>query len=365
MVLIAGYFKNNKRKLMILLMILTVFIGVLILVRNDYYLYTETIVNVINVTETEIGGDTAAEPSYTQEIEAKIMNGKNKGKIIKFENVRSYSGLFDFNIRKGNDVFVDLNDNLTLSTVNGFKRDFWAALELCVFCFALMLVAGKKSRPIFLSTFINIIIFALIIFLNTLSLNIFILFIIGTVLFTVITLFIIGGYRRKAFAAVMSTLLSVLIMMIIAVICFKIYADEIYYETIEYSEYISSYENIFYSGVLISGLGAIMDIAIVVSAAVNELIEKNPEIPVKELKKSAWSIVQDITGTMMNVLFFSCIAGTLPIVIFITQNGLFSYAFSHYGSAEIIRALVGCIGIVLAGPISYLVNIILRKGRKS
>ncbi|MCL2774033.1 MAG: YibE/F family protein, partial [Oscillospiraceae bacterium] len=84
-----------------------------------------------------------------------------------------------------------------------------------------------------------------------------------------------------------------------------------------------------------------------------------------ELRKSAWVIVQDITGTMMNVLFFSCISGTLPLLIFITRNGLLFNAFTYYGSAEIIRALVGCIGIVLAGPAAYSVNIIVRRRRKS
>ena len=40
----------------------------------------------------------------------------------------------------------------------------------------------------------------------------------------------------------------------------------------------------FYSGVLISGLGAIMDTSIIMATSINELIEKDPQIDTKALK---------------------------------------------------------------------------------
>ena len=80
------------------------------------------------------------------------------------------------------------------------------------------------------------------------------------------------------------------------------------------------------------------------------------------MKKSAWAISQDITGTMMNVLLISCIAGTMPMVIYLVYNGLpINTAIEYFGSAEIIRAFIGAIGIVLAVPIAYFVNISIRK----
>jgi len=358
---VKEYIRNNKIKILSLSILLFIFIGALAFIKNDYFLYKEIIVHVISVSETEISGNDEMEPRYTQNMEARIMNGENKGHIIQFENERSYSGLFDYDISKGDDVFVKLNSDLSFSNVDGFKRDFWVALEAAIFCYALILVADKRSGLIFLSTFVNIIIFTLILFLNSKSIDLFALFVLGTLLFTVLTLVIIGGFNKKTLAAIISTLISVVIMMATAIVCFNIFNHDIHYETIEFSEYLLEFKNVFYSGVLISGLGAIMDITIIISSAVNELINKDPEISSKELKKSAWIIVQDISGTMMNVLFFSCVAGALPILIFVIRNGQITYAFSYYGSAEIIRALIGCIGIVLAGPVSYLVNVILRK----
>ena len=37
------------------------------------------------------------------------------------------------------------------------------------------------------------------------------------------------------------------------------------------------------------------------------------------------------------------------------------FAFEYFAMAEVIRALVGCIGIILAVPVSYIVNIAMRK----
>ncbi|MCL2773754.1 MAG: YibE/F family protein, partial [Oscillospiraceae bacterium] len=287
---IKKYIMNNKLRVLILSIILVFFVGVLIFVKNDYFLYTKTIVKAINVSETEINStnDNETEPHYMQMVEAKIMNGKYKGQIIEFTNERSYSGLFDYNIGKGDDVFVEQRGDLSLAAVDGFKRDFWAALEILIFCYVLILVASKRSSLILLSTFINIIVFISIVFLNMKSsVNLLALFSIGTFIFTVITLCIIGGFNKKTFCAIISALISVIFMMTIAVVCFSIFRYDIHYETIEFSEYITEFQNVFYSGVLISGLGAIMDITIIISSAVSELINKNPEISSEELRKSA------------------------------------------------------------------------------
>jgi len=138
------YKRGNKYKILTLSIILIFFIGALVFIKNDYFLYKEIIVKAVDVSESETSGVTA-EPDYTQKVEAKIMNGENKGRMIEFENERSYSGLFDYNIRKGDDIFVMLRDDLSVTSVSGFKRDFWPALEISVFCFALILVAAKKA----------------------------------------------------------------------------------------------------------------------------------------------------------------------------------------------------------------------------
>lgn len=352
--------------MILLLVLLVLMIGILIFVQHDYFLYPETIVKVTAVSEKEYTVFNEAEPRILQSVTAEVMNGDAKGETVSFENERLHSGLNGYAIQEGDALFVSLDNTHQVTAVTGMKRDFLVVLMLGVFCLLLFFISPKQSALIFLSTFINLGIFALVIYLRFQLWNIVILFAVATVLFTVVTLPIIAGINRKTLAAIFSTLLSVLLMMLLATAVIKGMEHLLYFETIEFLSYLYDYKAVFYSSILISGLGAIMDTAIIMATAINELIAKNAAISTAELKHSAWEIAQDITGTIMNVLLFSCVVGALPSIIYLVANGVsMTFAIEYFSSAEIIRALVGCIGIILAVPISYLVNIGLRRRRFS
>ena len=71
-------------------------------------------------------------------------------------------------------------------------------------------------------------------------------------------------------------------------------------------------------------------------------------------------------GTMINVLMFSYIGGSLAIVILKIINGYSLVRMIQFDiSFEIVRFLIGSIGIVAAVPISALVAVLFfRKGMK-
>jgi uncharacterized membrane protein len=62
-------------------------------------------------------------------------------------------------------------------------------------------------------------------------------------------------------------------------------------------------------------------------------------------------------GPMTNIMFFSYLSGSIPLVLIFLRNGMsFGYTFSIVLSLEFARALVGSIGIILAVPISIKVT---------
>lgn len=359
---IRAYIKNNKRKVMILGIMLIFVIIAFVFAKNDYFLYNDPIIKVTEVQETEYSEFDKDNPFYTQAITATVMNGDFKGETVQFENIRTTSGLSCFDIHEGDFVIVNMNSDGTVNSVDNFKRDHYVVLLIGIFCLALYAVSAKQSGPVLFATVLNLAVFVGILLLRS-RYDIFILFIFGTILFTVITLFFTAGFNKKSLYAVISTLISVAVMMTIAMIVLKYNETYISFETVDYIDYLHDYKAVFYSGILISGLGAIMDTAIIMATSINELIEKDPAIGTKELKKSAWEIAQDITGTIMNVLLFSCVVGALPNVIFVISSGgmPLDFAFEYFAMAEIIRALVGCLGIILAVPVSYVVNIGFRR----
>lgn len=105
-----------------------------------------------------------------------------------------------------------------------------------------------------------------------------------------------------------------------------------------------------------------MDISITISSSLNEIIAKNNQVTLKELIQSGKNIGRDVTSTMINVLFFSYICGTIPNLVLYFKNGItISSLLSEFISLEMARALIGGIGICLTIIISILVTILLYK----
>ena len=119
-----------------------------------------------------------------------------------------------------------------------------------------------------------------------------------------------------------------------------------------------------------SGLGAIMDVAVTLSAAMGELIRKKPDISIKKLYLSGREVGYDIMGTMISVLLFTFAAGLIPSFLIRMNNEVaFFTNVRLYIPFEISRFLIESIGIVAAIPISIVVasalfKLQIRKGRE-
>lgn len=360
------YIQQNKTRVLFLTAVFLILAAGLVFVKNDAFLYSQPIVKIDAVSETEHLEFGEEVPRITQQVTATVENGSGKGTVVSFTNERLASGLKCFDIRPGDEYFVTASSDYSEIEPAELKRDFTVALLLAVCCFLMCLISSKDSLRVLISSLINVGIFALMIYLRFRLIDILVLFITGTVLFTVTTLPIVAGVNKKTLAAVISTLASVGVMMLIAAIVIRQMENYLYFETIEYLCELYDYKSVFYSSLLISGLGAIMDTSIIMATAINELIEKDPGIASKELLYSAREIAKDITGTITNVLLFSCVIGTLPSIVYLVCNGVSAaFAIEYFASIEIIRALTGCIGIVLAVPLSCAVNLTLRRRRSA
>ena len=105
-----------------------------------------------------------------------------------------------------------------------------------------------------------------------------------------------------------------------------------------------------------------MEIAIAVSSAVHELMMKKPDINVIELRTSGANIAADMMGALINVLLFTFMIGTIPMLTLAMANDLpIGLALSYFSYLEIIRSLVGAIGIVLTVPITLYTTIFIQK----
>lgn len=331
--------------------------GLLVFVNNNFEFYTSTIVKIDDVVEKK--QDYITEPNilgieedyYIQKITGTIMNGVDKGKTIFLENERSTSGVVLEKYEKGDYVFVD-NNNIT-----GLKRDVYVTIVIVIFILLLFLVGKFNGLLSIVSVIINTVIFCIGIELYMKGTNIIVLILIESVIFTIFSLLLTNGVNKNTLSAIVSVVssmavLSLLILIIVGINKYKgVNFNGMSFLTVPP-------EAIFTAELLIGGLGAIMDVCITMSSSIKELIDKDNKITTKALFTSGRNIGKDIMGTMINVLFFTYLSGSLPVFVLALRNGvsLTNYISANF-SLELTRFFVGSIGIVLAIPISLLISI--------
>ncbi|CUN78546.1 MULTISPECIES: YibE/F family protein [Clostridium] len=369
MEMIKRYIKNNKGRFFTVLIFFIVFLVLFIWTNNNYNIYKSTIAKVISLEnvydKTEKGTNDIEEKYYIQTMVVKVKNGQYKGQQITLKNSYSSSMLMNEKYKKGDDLFISINENSSelSGSIIGLKRDKFIVLLIGFFVIALVAVAGRFGIFTLCTLIANIVAFIYFIKLYVSGKDFMLINVLMIIFFSVVTLLILGGFSRKNIGAILSTLITTFLIFALYKISLA-YTGDLHYELMDYIAGPNDLENIFLSGVLVGCLGAVMDVSITVNSAVNELVNAAKSITLKQLIKSIREIGHDIMGTMINVLMFSYIGGSLSIVILKIINGYnFQRLIQFDISFEIIRFLVGSIGIVSAVPISACVALLFfRKG---
>lgn len=355
------YMKFKLNKIQILGMLLIV--AFLIFMSCNAFLYKDTIVRVIKVENTfdyeDYGPNQEIEKYYEQSIKAVIVNGTRKGDEISLTNTYSSSGINDERYRKGEQLFVSVSEGAEKGQILGKKRDWYLAFLICLFVALLLFMHRKQGGLIAVTLLINIAVFVVALQRYGKGADLVATAFALMLFFSVITLLFAGGFQRKTLAAIVATLLTTFL-------CFVIYEivlncnDRLSYEMMDYVVNPTDLPELFLTGVLMGSLGAVMDVTISIAAGVAEIKGQTPDISTKDIINSVREMGYDIMGTMINVLFFTYISGSIPIVIIKIMNGYTLYHLVHFQLAfEIIRFLIGAIGIVLAIPVSGLCSILL------
>jgi uncharacterized membrane protein len=124
-----------------------------------------------------------------------------------------------------------------------------------------------------------------------------------------------------------------------------------------------SISGIILCGLIISGLGVLNDVTITQSSAVWELWELAPETSARKLFTSAMRIGRDHIASTVYTIAFAYAGAALPVLIIVMlyERPLGDALTSAELSEEVIRTLVGSIGLVLAIPVTTLIAVLVVK----
>lgn len=349
--------KENKRTCLFFVFLALLLSGAVIFTHFNAFLYSCPVGEVTDVTTKPIGTFFSpandSETHYKQTLTVQIINGKEKGQTVVCENECTDSGVYDETYENGDTVLLEKTEDGFLIT--GTKRDTVAVTVFALLLFAVIAVSRKKGVFTLLSVAVNCVLFsyAMDAYLFH-GINILLSAIGVSVLFCCITLLIVCGFSKKALAAIISTLLSVVFVTILtfSVIGFLDF-DGIFAEGVEYLIIEADYRFTFLAMLLVGGLGAIMDVCVSMTAGMFEVAEKDSTVTRSALSRSGKAIGRDIMDTMINVLLFTYLCGSIPYVLLIQHNGFVVDIGTV--SLEVARFLCGGCGIAAAVVISRLI----------
>ena len=178
----------------------------------------------------------------------------------------------------------------------------------------------------------------------------------------VVNLTIISGRNKKTLAAIIGTSGGVVIAGLIATFSNSILRisgltdDEM--QTIIYTVQNASFNfsGLLFAEIIMGALGAVMDTSVSIASSIKEIKDAKPDMNIKELFKSGMNVGKDIMGSMSNTLILAYAGGAMYLMIMIASYSYTSSISTAINqdviAAEVLKALAGSIGLILAIPIT-------------
>lgn len=297
----------------------------------------------------------------TQELEIRILTGTHKDEIMSLTNYMS--ALFNVDLEKGDNIIVrimtDENGSYYASVFN-YDRGMVIGGFVLIFFVLLAVLGGKKGIGALLGLLFTlacvwfILIPALIMGLPIIAVTV------GIIIITsVCALILLNGISEKTWCAILGCVIGVITAGAIAALVGHI--TPINGFNMSEAENLILYgadkglkiSGLLVCGVLISALGAVMDVALGIASSVNELSLQNHKAKAKELFRSGMNIGKDAMGTMANTLILAFAGSSLNMLILVqTYDIPFRQLINtDYICIEIIQSISGAMGILLTVPI--------------
>ena len=308
-----------------------------------------------------------------QKVTAVVTHGEHKGKTCELENPNSYHiGAYG---GEGTRIvaLVRMTEDGTLAgTVYNHDRTPMVYLLIGLFALATVLVGCKKGfATLYALAFTFLCVICMYIPLLYMGCNGILAAILTSVTILAASIYILNGWSVKTLCAILCTTLGVAVSGLFAMVIGRAFhLSGFNMDEVESLVYISNYSDlkigdILYAGVLISSLGAVMDVSVSIVAALEEIRLHSPDISRKELFASGMRVGKDMIGTMSNTLILAYTGSATGIMMNAYANDMPYLRLMSYNSVviEILCGLCGTIGVILTVPLQTLITVLIF-GRK-
>ena len=313
-----------------------------------------------------------------QEVTVEITEGDYIGDEFTTNYVLSYDidgKILAYELDVGNKVSVQIVESADGSiavTVLDVVRANYIGVMFAIFLLSVVIIGGIKGVK------------AIIGLLYTIALIYFILIkgifngqdaIINSILTTILvitgTFIVIGsGINKKIITAAIGTVGGVLSAGIMALIFNNLAkltgaGEDAIQLSINMTTINFNFRELLFAGILVSALGACMDVGMSIASSLDEIKMKNPDITWQELFKSGMNIGRDVIGTMTNTLILAYVGGSLTLILLFMASNMNIYEILNKETIaeQVISAVAGSMGVVYTVPITSFVYSILNRDK--
>lgn len=341
--------------------------------QSKSFTYTEDFqkAKVIKVLESGAasiaGTDTMAQ---TQSILVEVATGKDMGKTVTIDN--------DYiQLKEGDMFFVrhqfNAEDNSEYwSVADPYRLDilFWLTMTFVLLIFIFGGLQGVRGFASLLGSLF--LIFYLLIPGIYAGYNAVVISIGVASLIIIVGSYITHGFNKTTTAAVIGMIGTVIVTGLAAYFAVDMSSlaghssEESTYLTLETKGAISMV-GLLFGGIMIGLLGVLYDVAISQSVAVEELCRAGKHMTRREVYKRAIRMGKEHIGALVNTLAIAYVGASLPLLLLIQKSTVNPLVIlnSEIFATEIVRILIGGIGLILAVPVTTLIASYMLHGKVS
>ncbi len=301
-----------------------------------------------------------------QVMHVEVLEGDYKGMTFQIDYGKRQIRNDSFRFTPGDEVYI-LVDKTPTNQLDAYYVDYVRSKQLLILLAAFVVSLLIMGRWKGLGSLVALC-FSMVVIINFVIPHILSgedpvrVSLIGSVILLTATLYLTYGWNLKTHASVLSIMFSLLLTGALSLLFVSLtrltgYGDENATYLMQMSSIQIDPRGLLLGGMIIGALGVLDDLVTSQSAAVVEIHDANPALGFRTTFQKAMRIGQDHVAATVNTLVLAYTGASLPLLlIFTLGNGSYSYFInSEFLAEEIVRTLVGSLGLIAAVPISTLI----------
>lgn len=323
------------------------------------------VVRIERAEEKEVP-NTGTSATY-QTVVVRFLKGGSPGKEVTITDSA-------FPMEAGDKVYVK-----HLQTSDGFE--YYSIHELyrlpallwifLVFIAAVLLFGGKQGFLSILALFVSFGGIFNMLFPNVISGgNVVLIATTGALLSLFVVMYLTHGFTRLTTSAFLGCALSVIITLLFA--SYAVMLTKLTGFASEESVYLNiatggnlDFVALLVGGIIIGVIGVIDDVSITQASVVRELWSANPDLAPAKLYARALKVGKDHMGAVINTLILAYAGASLPLVLllYVSDTPALELINREVIATEIVRSIVGSIGLIMAVPLTTLIAVLLMRNQ--